>query len=135
MIVGGCLCGAVRYEARGEPMFAGYCCCDDCQKASGSGFIPYMGFMAAAITISGATIRHKMTHGDGRVSVRRSCAACGSLVYGGDVGKSEFHTIYAGTLDDVSLFKPTMAIMTKFKPAWVILPSGIPQFEAMPPAP
>src|SRR5580658_10306402 len=99
--IGGCLCGAVRYEARGEPMFAGYCCCDDCQKASGSGFIPFMGFMADVITIAGDTIRHKMTHSDVRVSVRRSCAACGSLVHGGDVGKSEYHTIYCGTLDDV----------------------------------
>ncbi len=39
-ITGGCLCGALRYEAEGEPHFAGYCCCADCRKASGSGFIP-----------------------------------------------------------------------------------------------
>ena len=32
---GGCLCGAVRYEATGEPSMAGYCFCEDCQKASG----------------------------------------------------------------------------------------------------
>ncbi len=114
-------------------MFAGYCCCDDCQKASGSGFIPYMGFMANAIAITGAVIRYKMKHSDGRKSVRNSCAKCGSLVYGGDVGKSDYHTIYTGTLDDTSFFKPTMAINTRFKPDWVILPAGLAQFEGMPP--
>jgi hypothetical protein len=131
--IGGCLCGALRYEAEGEPLYQGYCCCNDCQKASGSGFVPFVGFAAKAIAIAGAVIRHEMTHKDGRNSVRNSCAACGSLVYGGDVGKSDFHVIYAGTLDDPSLFKPAMAIMTRFKPDWVILPPGLSQFEATPP--
>ena len=132
-ISGGCLCGALRYQAEGEPLFAGYCCCDDCQKASGSGFIPFIGYPANAIKIAGAVIRHQLDQKDGRSSVRNSCASCGSLVYGGDIGKSDFHTIYAGTLDDPSQFNPTMAIMTRFKPDWVILPQGIPQFEGMPP--
>ena len=39
---GGCLCGAVRYEAQGEPLYAGHCYCEDCRKASGGGFIPFM---------------------------------------------------------------------------------------------
>ena len=50
---GGCLCGALRYEARGEPDMAGHCYCADCRKASGSGFIPFMNFSASALTISG----------------------------------------------------------------------------------
>src|ERR1700759_4806702 len=46
---GGCLCGAVRYQADGDPLSAGYCYCADCRKASGSGFIPFMGFPAHAV--------------------------------------------------------------------------------------
>jgi hypothetical protein len=45
---GGCLCGALRYEVEGEPLFAGYCYCADCRKGSGSG-IPFMGFGSAAV--------------------------------------------------------------------------------------
>ncbi|HEX3407571.1 MAG TPA: hypothetical protein VHS81_10070, partial [Caulobacteraceae bacterium] len=41
---GGCLCGALRFRAVGEPLFQGHCYCVDCQKASGSGFIPFLGF-------------------------------------------------------------------------------------------
>src|SRR5215469_13948757 len=45
---GGCQCGAVRYAAEGEPLYAGYCFCEDCRRSSGSGFAPFMGFAAAA---------------------------------------------------------------------------------------
>jgi ketosteroid isomerase-like protein len=46
---GGCLCGVLRYEAVGEPLFAGLCCCADCRKASGSGFVPFLGFSSEAV--------------------------------------------------------------------------------------
>ena len=51
-ITGGCLCGALRYEASAPPDFAGYCCCADCRRASGSGFIPFMGFPAEALRVT-----------------------------------------------------------------------------------
>lgn len=131
-ITGGCLCGALRYEAGTQTTFMGYCCCDDCQKASGSGFIPFVGLPPGALKITGDTLLHQMKHSDGRTSERFSCAKCASLVFGGEPGNPNGNTIYAGTLDDTSQFKPVMAIMTKFKPNWVILPEGIKTFEGMP---
>ncbi len=35
-ITGGCLCGAVRYEASEPPHRVGYCHCQMCQKNTGS---------------------------------------------------------------------------------------------------
>jgi hypothetical protein len=52
---GGCLCGALRYAAEGDPRFAGYCFCADCRKASGSGLIPFMGYPSSAVRFSGET--------------------------------------------------------------------------------
>ena len=131
-IKGGCLCGALRYEGGTQTTFMGYCCCDDCQKASGSGFIPFVGLPSGALKVSGAFKMYQMHHADGRTSERFSCAKCASLVFGGEPGHPGGNTIYAGTLDDTSLFKPAMAIMTKFKPDWVILPEGLKTFEGMP---
>jgi hypothetical protein len=131
---GGCLCGALRYEARGAPLFEGYCFCADCRKASGSGFIGFMGFPAAALSFGGetrASIVRSLRGGD---AVRNHCARCGSLVFGGVVGSDEQHTIYAGSLDDASLFRPTMAIFGRDRPDWVPLPPGVTVFETMPSA-
>ena len=59
-ITGGCLCGALRYEATTEPAYAGYCCCSDCRKASGSGFVGFMGFPASAISFTGESRVHEL---------------------------------------------------------------------------
>ena len=131
---GGCLCGTVRYEARGEPDFAGYCFCADCRKASGSGFVPFMGFPSDALKFTGRTLRFKSKSFRGGDSVRNSCPVCGSLVFGGIVGHDTSHTIYAGTLDDPSVFHPAVAIFNRDRPAWSLLPDGLKVFETMPPA-
>ena len=132
LITGGCLCGALRYEARGEPAYAGFCFCNDCRRASGSGGIGFMGFPAKAVTITGAPLTHSHRLSDGRVSDRNHCAACGSLVYGGIVGKVDSHTIYAGSLDDPSRFRPSIAIFAREKAAWAVIPPGLTVFEGMP---
>ena len=41
-----------------------------------------------------------------------------SPVFGGIVGESDAHTIYAGSLDDSSRFRPEMAIFNRDRPAW-----------------
>jgi hypothetical protein len=128
---GGCLCGALCYEAHGEPLNAGYCCCTDCRKASGSGFIPFIGVASSAVRFRGATLQYRSKAERGGEAVRNSCPVCGSLVFGGDAS-SISHTIYAGTLDDASLFRPRIAIFTRRLPSWVVLPPGLTMFEGLP---
>ena len=129
---GGCLCGAVRYEADGEPIVSGHCHCKDCQKASGSGFIPFMLFDAGAIRITGETTLVRSISLRGSEAVRNRCARCGSLVFGGILGVDQDHTIYAGTLDDTTRFDPLVAIFTRDRPAWVTIPQGLISFDTMP---
>ncbi len=129
---GGCLCGAIRYVATGEPDIAGFCYCADCRKASGSGFMPFMGFKAEALRITGETLRFTSPSARGTDAVRNSCPRCGGLVFGGVVGVDVSHTVYAGSLDDPAGFKPTIAIFLRDKADWVALPDGIAGFETMP---
>ena len=129
---GGCLCGALRYVAEGPPGYCGYCCCEDCRKASGSGFIPFMGFPASALTVTGRSKTYVCRSARGGDAVRNFCESCGGLVFGGVVCKDISHTVYAGSLDDAALFEPTMAIFTRCKPDWVVLPPGLVAFEGMP---
>jgi len=130
---GGCLCGALRYEATGEPAYMGHCYCGDCRKASGSGFIPFMSFPATAIRFIGTSKIFEAPALRGGVSTRNFCPTCSSLVFGGIIGESDAFTIYAGSLDDATLFKPTMAIFNHGRPDWAILPSSVTTvFEKMP---
>ncbi|WP_116090867.1 GFA family protein [Sphingomonas crusticola] len=131
-IEGGCLCGALRYVAYGAPLYAGLCYCADCRKASGSGFIPFLGFAANVITITGETRRSEVPSLRGGIATRNHCGHCGSLVFGGIAGESDSITIYAGSLDDPSSFQPQVALFVRDRPSWAEVRPGLQEFATMP---
>jgi hypothetical protein len=131
-LTGGCLCGVLRYQARGPARAMGYCCCVDCRKASGSGFIGFLAFDSAAVRITGRVLSYTSRAYNAAQAVRNSCAVCASLVFGGPLGGADGYTLYAGGLDDPALFKPTLAIFTRDLPAWVVLPQGLTRYETLP---
>ena len=132
LYTGGCLCGAVRYEAHGEPRYAGHCYCADCRKASGSGFIPFMVFASEAVQFTGLPRQFACRAANGNEAVRNFCPVCGGLVFGGRVGTDQAFTIYVGSLDDPSLFHPRIAIFTRGRPQWALIPAELTVFEAAP---
>ena len=129
---GGCLCGALRYEADGDPIYAGLCYCADCRKASGAGFIPFLGFPANAVRLCGDSVVRRSLTASGRQAARNFCARCGSLVFGGVRGEDDKHTVYAGSLDDPTLFQPKVAIFAQGRPDWATIPPGLKVFERGP---
>lgn len=131
-ITGGCLCGALRYEARAEPIYAGLCYCADCRKASGSGFVPFTGFRAEHLTITGETRQSHVPSFSGGTATRNHCAQCGGMVFGGVLGESEEHTIYAGSLDDPARFVPKVALFVRDRPAWAEVRPDLVEYETMP---
>lgn len=131
-IRGGCLCGALRYEASAAPRYMGVCYCTDCRKASGSAFIPFMGFGAADLVITGKTNQSHVPSASNTIATRNHCAQCSSLVFGGIHGETDEHTIYAGSLDDPARFVPTVALFVRDRPAWAALKDGLTEYETMP---
>jgi hypothetical protein len=91
-----------------------------------------MGFAAGDLTFSGPTRTFVCVSARGTAAVRNTCPVCASLVFGGPVGEAESHTIYAGSLDDPSAFRPTMAIFVKGRPDWAVVPEGLEVFEGLP---
>jgi hypothetical protein len=74
IIQGGCLCGAVRYEAIGQPFNVTNCHCMDCRRSSGAAFVTWASFRRAEF---------RFTQGEPRVvpwagRLRSFCAACGT---------------------------------------------------------
>ena len=77
MRTGSCCCGAVRIEARDEPVEVGLCHCTTCRKQSGSAATANAIWRAEDVTIHGETRSWK----DTTVS-RHFCPACGSSLFG-----------------------------------------------------
>ncbi|WP_373413611.1 GFA family protein [Ensifer aridi] len=106
---GGCLCGAVRYEAKRAPLYSGFCHCRDCQRATGTGHCCYMMFSRADVDVTGELRAYEKLAENGNVTIRYFCPTCGSQIFSSGPDR---WTVYAGTLDDMSLFEPTNAVFT-----------------------
>ncbi|MBB4001249.1 GFA family protein [Aurantimonas endophytica] len=73
---GGCNCGAVRLEIRGEPIRVGLCHCTVCRKETGGPYLAFVVFPEAAVTAHGET----RSWADDFVR-RHFCPTCGSRLF------------------------------------------------------
>lgn len=129
---GGCLCGAVRYEIDGEPLFMGVCHCRDCQKATGAGHAPGMSFRRKQVRITGETRTFAVPGSSGQPMPRHFCPTCGSLLFTEPATLPGMINVTAGTLDDPSLFQPQAAIYTRDRQAWDHLQGSLAEYETVP---
>lgn len=106
-VTGGCLCGALRFTAIGQPYRVGLCHCMDCRKHHGALFHASAIYPETAVTVTGEA-RHFRD--------RSFCPTCGSPVYahiGDEIG------INLGSLDDPSRFRPTYELWTIRREDWL----------------
>ena len=76
-ITGGCLCGAIRYEASEPPNKSGTCHCRMCQRWTGSAFYAFAGFSRIAFRF---TKGEPKIYQSSAISERSFCSDCGSPV-------------------------------------------------------
>lgn len=134
-ITGGCACGAIRYECTAEPIFAAHCQCRACQHFSGTGHFSVMAVPKAAVTLTGTPTFYE-TRGDSGNALRRGfCSTCGSPVYGLTSGQPDLAILPAGSLDDPSVFEPSVVVFNECAPPWDYLDPALPAFPKMPPHP
>jgi hypothetical protein len=134
-MVGGCLCGAVRYSAVAEPAIVALCSCTHCQKQSGAAFSVNIGIPKGALTFtSGKTTVFEDKGSSGMPVYRHFCSKCGSPIYSDVVAIPGLDIIKAGTLDDSSWVKPAVSVWCDSAQKWVKQPEGMPTFAQNPPA-
>lgn len=131
-ITGGCLCGAVRYEAQGQALFAMLCHCRDCQRASGTGHVPVLGMPKSFFKVIGETTSYAVKGTSGSKSIRHFCPTCGSLLFGTPEAASDAVSIYVGTLDDPSMFRPEAILFRRSRLDWDETVGSLPEFDTMP---
>lgn len=131
-LTGGCLCGAVSYEAKGEPMMVGHCHCIDCRKTSGAGHSTHVAMPEAAVTISGATGAYARAADSGNVVIRHFCPVCGSPVYTTNIAMPGMIFLRASSLDDPDLVTPQLVVYKSRAPKWDLTDPALPTFVEMP---
>lgn len=104
---GGCLCGAVRFVASGEPYRVGVCHCMDCRKHHGTPFYASAIYPEDAVRIEGETAHY---------GTRHFCPACGSSVFARSGDEIE---VNLGALDAPSQFTPTYELWTIRREDWL----------------
>ncbi len=112
-VTGGCLCGKLRFEVRGQPLRVGICHCLDCRKHHGALFWAAAIFPETAVTVTGATRAFRGRH---------FCPDCGASVFARTGDEVEVHL---GALDAPDQFQPSYECWTIRREAW------LPEFTGM----
>ena len=123
---GGCLCGAVRYEALGDPLGTCHCHCERCRRSSGAAFTTAVGFPAEGVIWLKET---PASYRSSESASRLFCPHCGSSVahHWVDIGTM---WPFIGTLDDPESVTPEFHLYTKEQLSWVKLNDGLPRHLA-----
>lgn len=125
-IGGGCLCGAVRFEICGKPLFMSYCHCSRCRKTAGA--------FAAIVMVRAGDFRLLSGEADIRQyapeppfrHVRSFCGTCGSAL-GELLGPHETFPVAATALDDDPGIRPAIHVHAASRPPWYEILDGVKQ--------
>lgn len=128
VFTGGCLCGQVRYEARGEPVNVRACHCRLCQQVTGQAFYARALFPNAAVSVTGEYRRHPSS----AALDRGFCPTCGATLFAIRHDPAMF-AVSLASLDEPHVLAPTDHIWTSRKLPWVCIEDGVAQHpEAFP---
>jgi hypothetical protein len=113
---GGCICGAVRFQAAGAPKWVAWCHCRSCRRHSGAPVSVFVAFERDAVTVTeGAITKFNSSPG----TRRGFCSTCGStLTCEGDARPTETH-IPVGAFDNAEALVPAFHIFPEEKLSWV----------------
>ncbi|HEY0185318.1 MAG TPA: GFA family protein [Rhodopila sp.] len=117
-ITGSCRCGKVTYASTAEPVFAGICHCETCQKSTGSAFATVVAVPAASLTVSGPVTRFDAVGDSGSATHREFCPVCGSTVTQSADVMPGLTMVTVGTLDDPDWVQPAVQIFCDSAMPW-----------------
>lgn len=101
-ITGGCLCGAIKYEATEPPTDVGYCHCRMCQRSTGGAHGLFLLIPAKSFRF---TKGRPKFYKSSAWAERGFCAECGTPLLIQD--QSQIHGVMIGTLDHPEDWPPT----------------------------
>jgi len=132
MYKGSCLCGAVKYEVRGELGPAVYYChCTRCRKSNGSAFASNAAVTANDfVIVQGQESLKSFSTAEG--VHRMFCSHCGSPIVSRRDGLPDVVRIRLGTLDTPLRSGPRAHIFVASRADWFEIHDQLPQYPERP---
>jgi hypothetical protein len=128
---GGCHCGAIRYETRGESITHALCYCSDCRRHAGAPMVGWAMFTEGQVSINKGVTKVYKSSEHGR---REFCPDCGTgLFYKNAEMLPGIIDIQTGTLDDPNQLPARCHIQTAERITWIPDINKLPEFERFPP--
>lgn len=125
--VGGCQCGAVRYEVRGAISNETLCHCTFCRRVSGAPVVAWFSVPPDAFRLTRGRMK---TFPSSPGVVRSFCADCGTpLTYQRD-GLEELD-VTTCSLDDPESAPPRDHTFTRSALGWAPVDDGLPRYPAL----
>jgi len=129
---GGCMCGAVRYQVSGKPIWVGHCHCRSCRRHSGAPVVTFAAFSASHVVFTKGQRRiYNSSPGVGRAF----CGACGTPLTWEGLSKLperghviEFHI---STLDEPETFRPMNHVFYQEKLPWFDVADHLPRYVGL----
>jgi hypothetical protein len=123
---GGCLCGAIRYVARGAATVSMICHCNTCRRAAGAPAVAWVTFPASGF----AVVRGTPSEYRSSAPVTRTfCSTCGTSLTYVHAGRPSEIDVATATLDDPERFAPTHHSWLSDGPSWARFGDGLPAYE------
>ncbi|MDQ5849121.1 MAG: GFA family protein [Pseudomonadota bacterium] len=128
---GGCLCGAVRYRARNQPVRTSACHCTFCQRRTGSAFGVGAYFKQEDVEVlRGALTTYEHRSDETQRWLRiQFCPHCGTTVTWTVEAMPGMRALGLGTFDDPKWLKVERFGWFRSAHPWVIAPAGVEVFE------
>jgi hypothetical protein len=124
--VGGCCCGALRYECSSPPSECGYCHCRLCQRTSAAPALVFATFAVEDFRyISGSpSIYRSSSHGH-----REFCSSCGTQIAYRDSHGARTVDVNVGSLDDPGGVSPEFHIWCESRIEWFDTKVELPHYQ------
>ncbi|HIF97445.1 MAG TPA: GFA family protein [Myxococcales bacterium] len=129
--LGGCHCGAVRYDLAGDLGLIVNCYCRDCRRAHGSAF-------STVTLVSNTDFRvcageESVREYQAGTGSRFFCERCGGQLFNRAASMPGLTTLVIATLDKEPIEPPRIHINVESKAPWYEILDGRPEFQALPP--
>ncbi|MBM3601986.1 MAG: GFA family protein [Alphaproteobacteria bacterium] len=121
---GGCLCGAIRYRATGEPSVVCHCHCTMCRRAGGAPVVSWATFAMSDFTILKGEPRR---YASSARATRQFCPRCGAQLtfQYNDRAKDEIDITLA-TFDAPASLPVREHVWASTRLPWVHVDEGLP---------